>query len=316
MLKVDKIAIALQESKPIIKGISLSLKGGEILGVVGRSGVGKSTLLRAIAGKINYEGAIYLDHELQLKPSDKLVPGSRKIALVTQNFTENLYFSVTENIQNSLLHWQREQRQRKVKKLLRVFDLESVAHSKCGRLSGGEQQRVALACAIARSPRVLLLDEPFTHLDVHLKHKISNYIHALVEENDMMVIIVSHLGEEILSWANRISHLNNGKLTASRTPEQVYFNPKSKQIGAFYGEINQVKLNNKSFLFRPNDYQFFEDDIYRVPLAVVWKLCDFRGHYYANYFQSNASSSSDIVIYAQKELKELTLIYVREKENS
>jgi ABC-type sulfate/molybdate transport systems ATPase subunit len=315
LLKAQEIVITSNDEVPIINGISLSLKGGEILGIVGRSGAGKSTLLRAISGKMNYDGVIYLDDERQLKPSEKLVAGNRNIALVTQHFSENLYFTVRENVQNSLLHWQQLERQKKVKKLLQVFDLEPAADKKSGELSGGEQQRVALACAIARNPRLLLLDEPFTHLDVHLKHKISNYIQTLVEQNNMMVIIVSHLGEEILSWANRIMHLKNGKLSASKTPEQVYFRPKSKEIGAFYGEINQIKCEGKTLLFRPNDYELQQDNVYCKALSVAWKLSDFRGHYYANYFETTASRGH-IVIYAQKALNEVKLIYVREKENS
>ncbi|RFC54936.1 ABC transporter ATP-binding protein [Brumimicrobium aurantiacum] len=307
-LKAENISFSYIDQKMVFKDISFTLQAGEILSIVGPSGTGKSSLLKCLAGLIPLNsGKIYFEDELLPNPRDLLIPGHPEIALVNQLFKLDEYFSVRENISNQLHHLNNEDRKEFTNELLEIFELESLSEVKSREISGGEQQRLSMACALAKEPKCLFLDEPFVHLDVHLNKKIEDYIRELAKVRNMSVVLVTHNGVEALSWSDRIMVMSNGEIKSNYTPHQAYFKPKNLFEGRFFGELNSVYINKKQVLFRPNEYTLMANEK-ALKIDVSWKNASFKGTYFANYFR--LENGKTIVLYADEELKKTKEIYV------
>jgi len=158
--------IELFYEKPILRGINLQVKRGEILGLVGKSGAGKSSLLKICAGLIDASaGEVFIASKKQMPARHLLVPGYPSIAIVNQDFKLDPFHTVAENIKEAILHWPIAKRDQRVQKLIQLFGLKEISQTKAHLISGGEQQRVAIARALANEPDILLLDEPTGDLD-------------------------------------------------------------------------------------------------------------------------------------------------------
>lgn len=187
-------------------------------------------------------------------------------------------------------------RERFCEELLAVVSLESLANRKALSLSGGEQQRLAIARALAAEPAVLLLDEPFSHLDAHLKLKIGAYIRDLVKIREVACLLVSHDGAEIMQWCNRIAFLESGEIVRVATPEDFYFRPESFEEGVYFGELNQLKINGKECFFRPNAYRVTEAGGIRLKLIQTV----FHG-FYTKYIYLTEEKET-VILYANHKL--------------
>jgi len=308
ILEVENISFSYTPEKSIFKGISFTLSPGEVVSIVGPSGTGKSTLLKCIAGLANLDkGKVFFEGSEIPEAKNMLIPGHPEIALVNQLFKLDNYFTVKENISNQLHHLTIFDRADFIKELLEIFELEELAEVKSKDISGGEQQRLSMACALAKEPKCLLLDEPFVHLDVHLNKKIGEYIRRLAKLRNMGVVLVTHNGVQALSWSDRILLMHNEKITSNYTPNQAYFKPVSLYEGRFFGELNSVYIEEKHLLFRPNEYslKLIKD---KARLKVNWKYAHFKGPFFANYFA--LTNGKEIVLYANKELSATKEIYV------
>lgn len=315
MLTVNNLSHSFTESKIILENINFELNEGEILAIVGESGSGKSTLLNAIAGKLNYDGGtILFDKEKVLKPKQQLIAGHDEIALVNQNYSGDLYFTVAENIKNQLLHLTNEDRDEMVEELLMLFDLSPIKNYQSHLLSGGEKQRLSMACALAKEPKILLLDEPFSHLDVFLRNRVGRYLKNIVEEKGLSIIIVTHEGEEALDWAHNIVILEKGLLSEKATPKNAYYYPENLIQARFFGEINQVEISNSEKIsFRPWNFVLDgkKDNNSLIKIKVKFLYSSFRMGYYANYFHT--FSGEEIVLYDFKELTQVKSFYVESR---
>lgn len=291
----------------ILSDLVFRVQEGEVLAIVGKSGAGKSTLLKTIAGLIPYlEGSIKMDGRTITKSVHALIPGDKDIALVTQDFNEDLYFTAQENIQAALLHLTKEDQAQFLEELITVMDIDSIRHKQSRYLSGGEKQRVSLACALAKEPRLLLLDEPFAHIDVHLRRRIGEYLKNLVKEKNTALIWVSHEGEEALGWGDTILIHYEKNWLGKFSPKQVYFDHVDQPYAHYFGEVNHVKLGGEVIHFRPWDFGLKDTKKYQV--IVNFKSSSLRNGYFANYFET--ANNEELVLFAREELKSCKKIYV------
>jgi iron(III) transport system ATP-binding protein len=308
MFRAENISFQFPNGKQVFNQLNFTLKKGEILSVVGPSGAGKSTLLKCISAKLQLaNGSMSIDGEQIKGPKEQLLKGNSEIAIIDQSFDHDEYFSVEENISGQLHHLSIDERKRFVDELLTVFQLTELRNQKSGKLSGGEQQRLSMACALAKEPKLLLLDEPFVHMDVHLLSSIGKYIKKLAKLRSLMVILVTHQGEDALAWSDKIFFFKSGKIKSRYTPEKAYFKPKTLYEGLFFGELNSVYSENKQQLFRPHEYSLKPNKSAQA-VNITFEYSEFRGHYLANYFKMNNNKS--LVLYANNDLSVQKVVYV------
>lgn len=309
MLKVRDIYFS--HSKEILSGISLDLKPGQILGLVGPSGSGKSTLLKIISGLLEPQrGTVLLDKKRVYGPAYTLIPGYPEIQLVNQDFDLDIYHTVRENLVVKANYLPKKECKELVDELLEILDLENIQDLQAKNISGGEQQRLALGRALAMEPKIILLDEPFAHIDAHLKYKISNYLVALKKVRKTAFILVTHDGQEILNLADKIAFFHGGKIHRLDTPEAFYFNPESEFEGLFFGELNVVKKNRQTLMFRPTEFSLDLGNSKEL-LDVQFQRKSFTGPYYQNYFRINKKES--IVLYHTESLENVQEIAVNKR---
>jgi iron(III) transport system ATP-binding protein len=308
MLKINKLSFSY--GKKILSEISFELIKGEVIGVIGQSGTGKSTLLKLIAGLIDpAEGAIYLEGKLVLGPAYNLLPGHPEIQLVNQDFALDLYHTVEENIREKILYLAKKERDDFVLELLELVELKGLVNQQALNLSGGEQQRLALARALAMEPKIILLDEPFAHSDSRLKLKLSNYLMHLKKIRKTSIILVTHDGTEVLSLADRIIYIDKGEVKRIASPFEFYYQPEHTVEAAFFGTINRVEISGKKIFFRPNEYVLNEDDGIKLELKFIDS--QFLGAYYLNHFITNQKEAITLLNF--ESLNHVKRISIRKK---
>lgn len=247
--------IGLKHDDWVFQNLSFTIQKGEVFGIVGRSGVGKTSLLKSIAGLIDLNhGTIAVGKMSVVGPSQKLIAGYEDIQLVNQDFGLDIYHSVEENLRVKVLHLSKSDQRFLVDEMLDLVEMTHLKSRKANELSGGEQQRLSIARALICEPEILLLDEPFVHLDLYLRQRIMNYILQLNRKRKTTIILVSHDGSELMGFAQKIIHLKSGKIGRISTVEEMYYNPVDLEEGKLLGIINEVELSGKKILFRPNEF--------------------------------------------------------------
>lgn len=308
MLTVE--AISLDHGRTILNSINFQLNEGEIMGIVGKSGAGKTSLLKIIAGlKEPTSGEVIFEGKKVIGPTVKLVPGHDDIQLVNQDFGLDLYHSTLENIREKILYLPSKQRDKFVLELLELVELSDLKDQAAHTLSGGEQQRLAIARALACEPKLLLLDEPFVHLDTRLKIKITNYLLEMKEVRNMSVILVSHDGAEIVSLCSKIAYIKHGKIKRISSPRSAYYHYKTIEEGELYGWVNAVQLDGKRCLFRPDEYEIASSTMSEIPLK--YRNSTFEGGFYLNFFTSN--DEKNVVLLSLETLNHVGGINIRKK---
>lgn len=308
MLSIGQIHFSYNDQKNVLQGVSIDLKPGEIFGIVGASGGGKSTLLKIIAGLLDpSKGTVHWNDERVLGPSERLIPGHPEIQLVNQDFNLDLFHTVKENILVKMLHLTEKAKLHFCEELLDLVELTDVENQQARYLSGGEQQRLSIARALALESEVLLLDEPFSHLDAHLRLKIGAYIKQLIEIRNVLCVLVSHEGDEVMQWCRKIGFLHKGKLSRVDTPEAFYFKPSNFNEGAYFGELNEIKEGKTKILFRPCEYKVVQ----KGGLEVEFTDAVFFGAYWKSFFKTK--HRKPIVLYADKPLKKVKYIEFKSK---
>ncbi|MFN4761969.1 ABC transporter ATP-binding protein [Gillisia sp. Q332] len=260
MLKIKKVSFAYTEI-PVLKNINFSVEEGENISIIGSSGCGKSTLLQLIYGLHNSDGKIFWKEKELLGPEFNLVPGEPFIKYLAQDFDLMPPLSVEDNVGKYLSNMYPVRKKRRIKELLEVVEMEDLAKAKAKTLSGGQQQRVALARALANEPELLLLDEPFSHIDHFRKNNLRRRLFAYLKERNVTCIIATHDSTDALSFSDKTIVLKNGKIHAKNTPQQLYSNPKDKYVASLFGDVNSLSLKNlvpseksrKKVLLYPNE---------------------------------------------------------------
>ncbi len=239
-ISVKNFSIAFGETQ-ILRDISFDVEAGEIVTILGPSGCGKSTILRAIASlQDNYEGNIYLNETCLINNSNAC---NKDIGYIFQDYALFPHLNVKENIEFALYRLNNIEKQRRVDKLLKQFDLTEHRHKQIHELSGGQQQRVSIARVVAYEPKVILLDEPFANLDTLLRNKTKIWLKKIIKDLGLSAILVTHDQKEALSMSDKIAIIHDKRIEQFGTPKELFDKPKSLYIANFLNRINELPDN-------------------------------------------------------------------------
>jgi iron(III) transport system ATP-binding protein len=217
----------------VVNGVSFDIYDGEFLCLLGPSGCGKTTLLRLIAGLETPDGGAIFASGIQ---SQRL-----NIGMVFQDLALFPHMSVARNVGYALRHLSRAKRRHRTDEMLELVGLLDKRGAYPHELSGGQKQRLALARALARSPDLILLDEPFAAQDVTLRAKMRDDVMHILREAGVTALLVTHNPEEAMQFADRIAIMNEGKIEQIGTPDEVYNQPGNAFVASFFGEVNLLK---------------------------------------------------------------------------
>lgn len=289
----------------VLNDLNLEIGIGSITGVIGASGAGKTTLLKVIGGLVDIdEGSAWYNDKQIVGPSAKLIPGYDNIQLVNQDFGLEPYHTVEQNVREKVLYLPKKDQQSLIDELLSLVGLSNIKDRKAHLLSGGEQQRLSIARALACEPEVLLLDEPFVHLDQRVRLDVVEYLRELHRLRGMTTVIVSHDGAELMGFADEVIHLKDGQIHRKCPVREMYYDPWDLEQGELMGPINQVKVKRKECLFRPNEFEKSDEGEFSV------KFIDFidTGQVVYNYFEDE--NGKRIILSADRALSDLTGINI------
>ena len=235
-LELDNVSVGY-DSTVVVHDISFALNAGVIGCLLGPSGCGKTTLLRAIAG---FEpicgGRILLEGHEVSRPGRNQPPEKRQVGMVFQDFALFPHLSVAENIAFGIRHQSAPRRRARVQELLKMIDMAGRGDVYPHTLSGGQQQRIAVARAMAPRPRVLLLDEPFSNMDVELREGLAREVRSILKNEDITAMLVTHDQNEAFAFADRIAVLNDGRMLQWDTAYNLYHKPAARFVADFIGQ--------------------------------------------------------------------------------
>ena len=225
------------DDEPAVENLSLGVRDGEFMALLGPSGCGKTTTLRLIAGLETPDaGRVSIAGDEVARSDASVKPEERDVGLVFQEFALFPHMTVEENIAFGLENGDKE----RVDGMLELVGLEDHREKKPDKLSGGQRQRVALARSLAPEPDVLLLDEPFSNLDVGLRVRMREEVRRIVKEAGVTTVAVTHDQEEALSISDRVGVMRNGRLEQVGRPEEVFQTPESRFVADFLGHASFV----------------------------------------------------------------------------
>jgi iron(III) transport system ATP-binding protein len=239
MLRVRNLSFGYT-GKPFLKNLSFSIEKGQNVSIIGASGCGKSTLLQSIYGLHHVDGKIFWKDKQLLGPNFNLVPGEDFMKYLTQDFDLMPSLSVADNVGKYLSNMYPRKKQQRVNQLLELVEMREFARVKARLLSGGQQQRVALARVLAKPPEVLLLDEPFSHIDHFRKNKLRRNLFSHLREKGVTVLVATHDSTDALSFADHTLVMKAGRIIARGNPVELYQKPKNAYVASLFGEINEL----------------------------------------------------------------------------
>lgn len=226
-------------STTAVQNVSLSVYEGELLTLLGPSGCGKTTTLRVLAGlEVPTQGRVTVSGTEVAGPDTFVGPENRDVGLVFQDYALFPHLTVAENIAFGLNGQDDQATEERVSELLELVNLEGYRERTPDQLSGGEQQRVALARSLAPEPSVLLLDEPFSNLDVRLRVEMREEVRRILKAAGVTAVSVTHDQEEALSISDRVAIMNDGQVVQAGKPEAVFQHPESRFVASFLGQAS------------------------------------------------------------------------------
>ncbi|WP_417196473.1 ABC transporter ATP-binding protein [Bizionia sp.] len=272
MLNVKNLNFAYKKT-PVLQAVNLRIQPGENTTIIGESGSGKSTLLKLLYGEYDLDsGHIFWKDTEILGPKHNLVVGYDFMKYVAQEFDLMPFITVEENIGKHLSNFFPKEKKERTAELLDVVALTEFSKTKVTLLSGGQKQRVALARALAQEPEILLLDEPFSHIDNYQKQALRRRVFNYLKKKNIACLVATHDQEDVLGFADQIIVLNNQTIAAQGKPQDLYNKPESALIAAFFGEFNRIK---GQFIYAHQLKVVEKSDI-----KVVVKKAYFKGSYF------------------------------------
>ncbi len=243
MLQVNSLSFAY-DKKPVLTNISFKVGKGEHISIVGESGCGKSTLLKIIYGLLQpLQGNIFWGEKQVMGPDFNLVPGESFMKYLSQDFDLMPFTTVAENVSQFLSVFYPEELKARTSELLEMIDMVPFAKVKVKNLSGGQQQRVALARVLAQKPELLLLDEPFGHIDNFRKNQLRRNLFEYLNKEGISCITATHDHQDILPYAKRIIVIKDQTIMANAYTRDLYNNPKNIYTASLFGEANLIPIN-------------------------------------------------------------------------
>jgi ABC-type Fe3+/spermidine/putrescine transport system ATPase subunit len=284
MLQVKNITFRYNKT-PVIYNIDFTVEKGQNIAVLGESGCGKSTLLKLIYGLYDLdEGHVFWKDTEVLGPKFNLVPGMPFMKYLAQDFDLMPYITVAENVGKYLSNFYPKEKKQRIQELLEIVEMTEYADVKAQFLSGGQQQRVALARVLALEPEVLLLDEPFSHIDNFRKNALRRNLFAYLKSKGITVLVATHDSTDALSFADETIVLYKGEVIEKAPSQDIYNNPLNKYVASLFGEVNEILLSQLTFtdgedeniLIYPSQLKVVENG----PLKVTVKQSYFKGNHY------------------------------------
>jgi len=281
----------------VVSDLSLSLDEHEFLSILGPSGCGKSTLLRLIAGlEVPSEGQVFL-HGQEISGREIILPPERrKFGMIFQDFSLFPHLSVKDNVAYGAAGSKTEKQQR-VHELLELVSLPHLATKMPHQISGGEQQRIAVARALAPRPSLILMDEPFSNLDYQLRQQLRRDIREILKHEGVATVLVTHDQLEAITFSERMLLIQKGKVVQEGTPSEIYQNPQTIWASSFVGEANhlpvewqndslqtplgeinvpsEIGMNARIMMVRPEDFKL--DSVPADQANGIVKSVDFSG---------------------------------------
>ena len=239
-VKINNLSHSINNQK-VLQNINLELEKDKIACILGPSGCGKTTLLKLIAGleKVT-TGDIIINDEIVSSNTMHLKTEKRKIGFLFQDYALFPHLTVKENLNFAISNGKKEKHD--IEEIIEIIKLPNSLHKYPHELSGGEQQRVALARSIIAQPDLLLLDEPFSSLDLSLKEEVRDDTLHLLQKSNISVLIVTHDPFEAMFISNKIYIMQrDGKIVQSGSPRQLYNEPINSYVAGFFGETNKFK---------------------------------------------------------------------------
>ncbi|MDA1347860.1 MAG: ABC transporter ATP-binding protein [Chloroflexi bacterium] len=222
-----------------VDDISLALEHGEVLSILGPSGCGKTTLLRMIAGfEVPDAGEIEVASRLVSGAGVEVPPERRRIGMVFQDYALFPHLTVAENAAFGLRDLSAGERDRRLADVLELVRLSGLEGRYPFELSGGQQQRVALARTLAPRPAAVLLDEPFSNLDAEMRREMRAEVQAILRENGIATLFVTHDRDEAFAMADRMAVMNEGRLDQVDRPDVIYSAPATRFVAQLAGSCD------------------------------------------------------------------------------
>jgi ABC-type Fe3+/spermidine/putrescine transport system ATPase subunit len=236
-------------STPVVRDFNLEVHDGEMVALLGPSGTGKTTVLRAVAGLIQpYQGEIFIDGQ----PVNHLPPEKRSAVMVFQKSLLFPFLNVAQNVAFGLRMQGRQGRDtgKKIQEIMQLTQLAGLGKRKVHELSGGQQQRVSLARALVLKPAILLLDEPLSNLDANLRQQMRELIQDIQAETRITTLFVTHDQAEALMISHRVGLLLDGRLRQVGEPRDLFYRPADPDVARFFGGCNFIQGRIKEGLFQ------------------------------------------------------------------
>ncbi|MGN6164245.1 MAG: ABC transporter ATP-binding protein [Flavisolibacter sp.] len=272
----------------VLQNINFGQKQFQKIAIAGATGSGKTTLLKIIAGLVQPDaGSILFESERVIGPEEKLIPGHPRIAYLSQHFELRNHYRVKE-----LLSMANQLSESGAQSIYEVCRIDHLLNRWTHQLSGGEKQRIALACLLVKAPKLLLLDEPYSNLDAIHKSILKSVIEAIGQQLNITCLLVSHDSLDILSWADEILVLQAGQIIQSGNPEKIYKEPVNEYAAALFGKYSlmdfslakafsaftDLELNRINGFIRPEDFKIVPRE--NLGLKGEVRKLSFLGSYY------------------------------------
>ena len=260
-LNIENLVKFYSKDDPLIKDLNFSVKKGEFVSFIGESGSGKTTFLKCLAGleKIN-SGRITLNNRVLDDKTTFIKPNHRKIGFIFQDYPLFPHLSVLENLKINL----EEQYEKNIKYFLELTGLDNLLSRYPHELSGGEQQRVCITRALIREPDLLLMDEPFSNLDVSIKSKIQSEVYKILKSTNTTSILVTHDIKDTFDISDRILVFKAGIVQQFDKPEEMYCNPANCYCAKILGDLNRIHIDGRELYIRPEKIKIVDKSEHKI----------------------------------------------------